>query len=975
MNKAKTGLSLLLIIIVMLCMLSSYTFAFAENGDWYTKYETLLNDPKIANAISWVVPDSSWTYSKWTVEQKDQLKHAIERIENGEPFPMEEPPKLIKDDTYISEEDAWTIYLSRVAHALWLESNQIVNWSILDYTEEERKILLSAEYMFISHPKKIIYTGISRGFTFYSWVAGDVTDWNIDISYQFMKENGYIFDDPASCAYAFGGWLRLNIGHFTGGSTPDNYEKIWGYRGPPPVDRILYPTKVRDGRVDSAGCWGTTGLFIAVMRSINIPATHNFVQFWVAGRTDQGGFHSALQLPTLGIGLIHSDDFNYQGVIETVPTEKIFASLDWLEEYIYEPVVLDQSDTYQNRPQDQAAYNKLRRSNGLLIEYLDNRLLSIRAQDASQNTKPTALIKSLTVNSGYYGNEGTYYYEYAKPNYTEDELQQIIERIDNELIRIGNGDWCKGASIIRDSGKPIILDLASENPTYQLELAVASLPWQSSNDAVVTISSTGLVIGTREGTATITAVLPKDSKFNAPSSKVIVRYNAKSIQISGSDSVASGKKISLTANVFPTETTNKQVSWKSMDPEIATVSNDGVVTAKNISETKTVTITATAKDGSGVVAEHMLTILPVAQSVQIMHEDVDVTTQIVSIDLLAQSQTLQVSATIIPTDAGQSVLWSSLDRSIATVSEDGIVTGLKQGIVTIIATSADGSGVKASFKVKVANLTREITITGDSTIVGGKRTTLKAEVLPKETSNKKVTWESSDEEVATVSTEGVVTAKKVDETKTVTITATAQDGSSVTVAWVVTVIPAVQKVSVLQENVDCTSETLTIDLLSDFDTLQLTALVSPSQADQSITWRSSDKSIATVSEDGLVTGLIKGIVTITATSVSGKTSDGSAIKASCKVKVSNLAKEIIINGENTLAEGHWTILKAEVLPKTTSNKSVTWESSDKEIAIVNNEGKVTAKQVNETKIVTITATAQDGSGIVGEWVITVTPAE
>ena len=135
----------------------------------------------------------------------------------------------------------------------------------------------------------------------------------------------------------------------------------------------------------------------------------------------------------------------------------------------------------------------------------------------------------------------------------------------------------------------------------------------------------------------------------------------------------------------------------------------------------------------------------------------------------------------LPEGTEQGVTWSSSDKSVATVSENVLVTGLRRGTVTISAKSVSDAAVKASCKVKVTNLAKEINVTGKDTLVGGKTATLKAEVLPKETSSKKIAWESSDDEIATVSAQGLVKTKAIEEAKTVTITATAQDGSGV--AW------------------------------------------------------------------------------------------------------------------------------------------------------------------------------------------------
>ena len=176
-----------------------------------------------------------------------------------------------------------------------------------------------------------------------------------------------------------------------------------------------------------------------------------------------------------------------------------------------------------------------------------------------------------------------------------------------------------------------------------------------------------------------------------------------------------------------------------------------------------------------------------ASSVTLQCGEETVTGRMLTIDMASGDKMLALSAIIQPADAHGGVTWKSSELSIASVDSNGLVTGLKPGTATITATAADGSKVKASVKVNVTYLAKEITITGSSTLKSGKQTTLKAAVLPAETVNKKVTWTSSDTAIATVNASGVVTAKKVTAEKTVTITATAKDGSGVYAEFVITV--------------------------------------------------------------------------------------------------------------------------------------------------------------------------------------------
>ena len=122
-----------------------------------------------------------------------------------------------------------------------------------------------------------------------------------------------------------------------------------------------------------------------------------------------------------------------------------------------------------------------------------------------------------------------------------------------------------------------------------------------------------------------------------------------------------------------------------------------------------------------------------------------------------------------------------------------------------------------------------------------------------------------------------------------------------------------------------------------------------------ITWKSSNKKIATVNSKGKVTVKKKaGTVTITAKAPNGK-------KASVKLKVSKKAVKVTkvkITGKKTMKAKKSQTLKAVAAPATAANQKVTWKSSNKKVATVNSKGKVTAKKKGT---VTITATARDGS--------------
>jgi len=403
---------------------------------FFDKYDFLLNNPDIATAMVWEDESGAQDYTQWPADKKTMLRDLLNGLEAGAPFPMGQPP-VLTEDTYFGRDDAWLIYLTHVAHTLWLEANGLVSWRIVDYTVEQLRLLLDGRLL-------IKYAG-SNQYCFDAYNGlGRVTDWNIRFSYDFMIAHDFIKIDPLATVCAFAFWCRTYVLHIAGSqSNPDGYETLYGYRGFPLVDRILDPLPETYGHI-SAGCWGTTGLFSAVMRSVNIPVAHGYSIFSTPGGGP--GAHSRIELPTLNIGLCHSDDL-YNTTCRTtgsvVPTERLFPALDWLEANISNPTDLDTGDSYTNNKYDQAMYNAGKHLRSLAAEYLTDYLLNQRAQDAQESDPPTALENALIGPS-----VGGGVVEFAKPYFSDTERQEIIHRIDDELKTLGNGSWEVGKQIV-----------------------------------------------------------------------------------------------------------------------------------------------------------------------------------------------------------------------------------------------------------------------------------------------------------------------------------------------------------------------------------------------------------------------------------------------------------------------------------------------------------------------------------------------
>lgn len=148
---------------------------------------------------------------------------------------------------------------------------------------------------------------------------------------------------------------------------------------------------------------------------------------------------------------------------------------------------------------------------------------------------------------------------------------------------------------------------------------------------------------------------------------------------------------------------------------------------------------------------------------------------------------------------------------------------------------------------------------------------------------------------------------------------------------------------------------------------QLTATVLPADASQELTWTSSDESVATVSQSGLVSAVADGHAVITAT-----TTDGTNLSASCDVTVLQVQAESIQLNVTTagLNEGSTLQLTATVLPEECDIKTVIWASNNPSVATVDSNGLVTTHSVGTA---TITAITTDGSNLSTTCTVTLLP--
>ncbi|WP_303024946.1 Ig-like domain-containing protein [Anaerotignum lactatifermentans] len=331
--------------------------------------------------------------------------------------------------------------------------------------------------------------------------------------------------------------------------------------------------------------------------------------------------------------------------------------------------------------------------------------------------------------------------------------------------------------------------------------------------------------------------------------------------------------------------------------------------------------------------------------------------------VLVEGSSEKLTATVEPTNAtNKNVTWSSDHEAIATVDQNGTVTARRGGQATITVTTVDGSKTATCtvrVRIQIGEPVQSVGLNKtELALEVGKTGTLEAIVEPSDATNKNVTWSSSNSEVATVDN-GVVTAVSAG---TAIITVTTEDGAKTATCKVT--VNAPQTVPVTGVTLDKTS----LDLKTG-DNTTLTATVNPESAtNKDVTWISDKPEIAAV-EGGTVTAKAAGTAIIAVTTV-----DGGKI-ATCKVTVTPKTvpvSGIQVQGAASIYVGDTTKLTATITPDGASNKAVTWDSQNKDIATVDQQGNVKALKAGTA---TITATAQDGSGISGSFVVTVQQAD
>lgn len=551
---------------------------------------------------------------------------------------------------------------------------------------------------------------------------------------------------------------------------------------------------------------------------------------------------------------------------------------------------------------------------------------------------------------------------------TAEDLDGYISIEDNGAILKAGGKLDKvyvltGSTVEIDTNvNNLYVSAKTDNLTITSGTTVDKLSISSSsaNDSTITNDGTIKELNTSQNIT----VNGGGTINNTPGNGTVTPGDDQKISVKGvslnktATTIEVGKTEKLTATVTPDNATNKNVTWKSSNEDVATVGTDGTVTANAVG---TADITVTTADG-GKTATCTVTVKPA-------------TVAVTGISLDHQSLTLEegaretLTATVTPdTATDKTVTWTSSDSTVAKV-ENGVVTAIKasETPVTITATAGEKT---ATCEVTVTAKTvavESVTITGTgvtgetektATMTAGEELELTAEVVPAEATNKAVTWESSDPEYVSVTPiqnengKATITALKATNTENpVTITAKAIGGENITDSIEITVNPKAL------ESITLTTEK---DILTSVnDTTTITATANPGGAQLgTVNWNITEGNdvvelSANTGESITVKAEKSGTAKIKATS--GTATGEYTITVNIPVQSVSISAQGGISSPATLAPGGTLQLTANVEPAGADYNNITWESSDTSVATVANGLVTVDSSVAESKTVTIKA--------------------
>lgn len=496
-----------------------------------------------------------------------------------------------------------------------------------------------------------------------------------------------------------------------------------------------------------------------------------------------------------------------------------------------------------------------------------------------------------------------------------------------------------GASIAKGNTQQY-LAMGSYSDDQNVDLTDV-VTWVSSDPSLVTISSGasgGLADGNREGEVKITAVYQLNTSNEATLS--VTAAEVASIQITpASANVVEGNTQQYSAIATYTDSSTadvtNSVSWASSVPALATINTQGLATGVSVGDVRI----SAVKDE---IASNNATLTVVSAAVV----SIQVTPPTKSI---ARGDTQQYVAVATynnntTQDVSDSVSWSSSNTGVATISSEGLGTGVTEGVVTIQATLNGVSSNSATLTITSA-VVRSLQITpAVQTIPKGNQQQYTAVATYSDNSTQDVTnrvsWNSSDRDIATITNVGLV--QGVIEGN-VTITGSLNEVSSNEATLTVT--------AAVLERIELTPLSVSLAKGNNQQYVAMGYYSDDSHRDISseVSWQSTVTAVATISNSGLAVGVDIGNSTIKASKDSIVSNDSvinvtAAVLRSIELSPPN-ADITVSNNQQYIATGEYSDGSSRVI-----SNNVSWMSSDTSVATVSQTGLAIGVRVGNTMI-------------------------
>lgn len=445
------------------------------------------------------------------------------------------------------------------------------------------------------------------------------------------------------------------------------------------------------------------------------------------------------------------------------------------------------------------------------------------------------------------------------------------------------------------------------------------------NNKIVTFNAKRKVITTKSAGIAYLHFVSTDNPEVETVVQVNVAQRVNSVSLSQSSmTLIAGGSNKLTATVSPNTAEEQSVIWSSSNEDVVKVDSDGNVTAVNPGEADVI---CTSVDTDKAYGKCHVT---VQKPVEGLSLNIDSAELLLGAD--ADSKVISLEAIIDAEDTSiYKMAWTSSNTSVASVS----VNSSDKTKATITARAPGEAVIKFALSEDIyvtCNITVKQRVTSlrinrdKTTIYAGDTLQVTSTASPATASNQEVIWASSDESVASIDKDGLITA--LDRGTTV-ITATAVDGSEKTTSFTLTVKKYVSAITLDKEK-------LTL-YVGERGTVKQTVL--PEDAnDRNVIWQSSDPGVATVS-NGTITGVKAGTTTITCTA-----RDGSNISKTCEVTVIQQISSIVLAETNkTVNVGDKFVVNTTINPEDAASAALKWTSSSDAVATVNENGEIVAK--------------------------------